>query len=449
MNEDDPFANYLDDDKTVLKPSPGRQRRQQAPTQSAAQPQHMPPVSFPEGGIREQLNLQSDKNQLLAAALPILSLVMQLRNSASHHDIPGLRSAVINEIKTFDQQAKGKGIAPAQVQTARYILCSLVDEVVLNTPWGGNSIWSTQGMLITFHKESWGGEKFFQVLDNIISQPGSYLDLLEVFYFCLSLGFEGKYRVLQQGQDRLQSVRENLYQVIQRQKGDYDKELSIQWRGITDKRNVLAKYIPLWVVGVATAALLTLLFIGFLYAINQASNPLMGQLYAAKDAIKAPADKPLTVAVQEQPVEPVVIEPSALEKIRQFLEPEIKQKKVAVLDQDGQSMIRILAKNFFASGSDKIRDQYQALLSRIGEALNIVSTPITVVGHSDNVPIFTARFPSNWDLSRARAQAVAVVLRQSYKKNNISAEGRADTQPLVPNDNAEHRAMNRRVEIDF
>ncbi|WP_349431427.1 type IVB secretion system protein IcmH/DotU [Methylomarinum sp. Ch1-1] len=444
MNQDDPFANFEDDDKTVLKPSPGRQRKPQAsPTPP---PESLPPVTPPEGGVQQQLQLQSDTNPLLGSALPILALVMPLRNSASHHDIGGLRNAVINEIKAFDQQARGKGCAAAQVQTARYLLCSLVDEVVLNTPWGGNSIWATQGMLITFHKESWGGEKFFQVLDNVIGQPGIYLDLLEVFYYCLSLGFEGKYRVLQRGSDRLQEVRENLYRVIQRQKGDFDRELSLQWRGITDKRNVLAKYVPLWVIGLATAAFLMLLFLGFLYSINQTSGPLMGQLYQIKDAIKAPAPAPMVV--EQKPLEVAVVEPTVLEKIRSFLQPEIEQKKVAVLDQDGQTMIRILAKSFFASGSDNIRDRHLPLLNRIAQALEVVKTPITVVGHTDNVPIFTARFPSNWDLSRARAQAVADVLRKHQLKHVI-AEGRADTQSLVPNDTAAHRALNRRVEINF
>nr|WP_305907338.1 OmpA family protein [Methylomarinum sp. Ch1-1]MDP4520080.1 OmpA family protein [Methylomarinum sp. Ch1-1] len=87
-------------------------------------------------------------------------------------------------------------------------------------------------------------------------------------------------------------------------------------------------------------------------------------------------------------------------------------------------------------------------MNRIAQALEVVKTPITVVGHTDNVPIFTARFPSNWDLSRARAQAVADVLRKHQLKHVI-AEGRADTQSLVPNDTAAHRALNRRVEINF
>jgi type VI secretion system protein ImpK len=73
-----------------------------------------------------------------------------------------------------------------------------------------------------------------------------------------------------------------------------------------------------------------------------------------------------------------------------------------------------------------------------------------VVGHTDNVPIFTARFPSNWDLSNARAKMVADFLsRNPQLINKIDSEGRADTQAMVPNDSPEHKAMNRRIEIIF
>jgi len=445
VNQDDPFGNYLDEDKTVIKPSPGRRKNTEFTSPVAQQP--VSEVSNSAVGD-QQLNLHSDDNVLVGKALPLLALVNQLRTSATHTDPSGLRNAVITEIKTFDTKARQAGCPADQVQTARYALCSLLDEVVLNTPWGCNSIWSTQGMLITFHKESWGGEKFFQVLNNIISQPGTYLNLLELFYYCLSMGFEGKYKVQEQGQNKLQDVRENLYQVIQRHKGDYEPDLSIAWRGITDKRNALSRFIPLWVVVAVVAALLSLIFVGFLYAINKNSGAEIGQQYQVRDALNIkPVKVKQPLPVSSAPEEPIV---PTIDKIRLFLAKEIADKRVAVVEKDGQSIIRILAKNFFASGSDKIQTHYLDLMTKISQALEIVDSQITVVGHTDNVPIFTVRFPSNWVLSQARAQAVANILLSNEKhKNRVIAEGRADTQSLVPNDSAQHRAMNRRVEINF
>ncbi len=448
MSNNDPFGNYLDEDKTVLKPSPGR-RNQHAATSAQTQSVNTDPtINFANESSflgTQKLNIHSDNNALVGGALSLLSLVAQLRNSSSHNDVPGLRNAIINEIKTFDSKARQSGCPADQVQTARYALCALLDEVVLNTPWGCDSIWSTQGMLITFHKESWGGEKVFQVLNNIIAQPGTYFNLLELFYYCLSLGFEGKYKIQEQGQNKLNDIRENLFQVIQRQKGEYERDLSSHWQGITDKRNALSRYIPLWVVGAITAAILTVIFIGFLYAINHSAGTEISQQYQIRDALNV---KPIVVkklssytAIAKVPV---------IDEIRQFLATEIAQKKVVVLDDNGQSIIRILAKNFFASGNNKVQSKYLPLMDKISQALELVSSQITVVGHTDNIPIFTVRFPSNWVLSQARAQAVAdILLRNKYHKGKVNAEGRADTQSLVANDSAVHRAMNRRVEINF
>ncbi len=460
MSQDDPFGNYLDEDKTVLKPSP-RRRSQNTDASSTPQTQNAA-MGAPHGQQSSafhgqdpstgtgQLNLNVEGNVLLSCALPLLSVVNQLRTSASHADVAGLRNSIINEIKTFDVKGRQSGCPVDQVQTARYALCSLLDEVVLNTPWGGNSVWSTQGMLITFHKESWGGEKFFQVLNNIISQPGTYLNLLELLYYCLSLGFEGKYKIQDQGQNKLYDIKENLYQVIQRQKGDYDHDLSLQWRGITDKRNALARYIPLWVVALVVAALLSFIYIGFLYAINSNSGNEIGKQYQISDAlnVQQPVIKKIkpVVSIPNIPA-PVPVTP-VIDKVRQFLAPEIAAKQVAVIDENGQSTIRILAKNFFASGRAKIQPQYLPLMGKISRALEVVDGQITVVGHTDNVPIFTVRFPSNWVLSQARAQSVAHILMKN-EKNKVLAEGRADTQSLVPNDSAKNRALNRRVEINF
>ncbi|MDO9241641.1 MAG: type IVB secretion system protein IcmH/DotU, partial [Methylicorpusculum sp.] len=243
VNQDDPFGNYIDDDKTILRPNPGgrKPKLQEPVSPKPIDVRASEPVALPEG-LHEQLG-HSDANPLTQCALSLLSLVAQLRNTSSHPDIAGLRTSIINEVKRFETTSLQRGVPADQVQAARYCLCTLLDETVLNTPWGNNSLWSTQSLLITFHKEAWGGEKFFQILKNIMQQPGTHLHLLELLYFCLCLGFEGKYRVQEHGMTRLEEVRENLYQIIQRQRGDYEHELSISWQGIKDKRNALSRLV--------------------------------------------------------------------------------------------------------------------------------------------------------------------------------------------------------------
>lgn len=446
MSKDDPFGNnYIDDDKTILRPMPGGRKPQ---TQTASPPPSPRPETF--AGISENLRAvcaQGARNPVTGAAISLLSMVSQLRNTAAHPDVAGLRAGIIEEIKQFELKIKSQGVSGEQAQAARYALCTLLDETVLNTPWGCNSIWSTQSLLIFFHKEAWGGEKFFLILKNCMQQPGTHLDLLELLYFCLCLGFEGRYRVEDHGLSKLAEIRENAYQIIQRQRGDAERSLSLHWQGIKDKRNVLAKFVPLWVIASVAGLLLMLSFLGFLYQINSASNPLLAKLYGLKDSF---AVQPVVAAE----IVPTVETPSAIPVVNQFdqltafLDPEIRSGEVVLLKINGKTVIRIMSKGFFASGSDKIMTQYYPLLDRISQALATVSDRIVVVGHTDSSPIFSAKYPSNWDLSKARALSVVEMLTGNKRISaTIVSEGRADTQPMVANDSPEHKSMNRRVEI--
>jgi type VI secretion system protein ImpK len=87
------------------------------------------------------------------------------------------------------------------------------------------------------------------------------------------------------------------------------------------------------------------------------------------------------------------------------------------------------------------------LLARIGDALAAIPGRVLVTGHTDGTPIRSARFPSNWHLSQARARAVAQTLAAKVPAGRMVAEGRADAEPIAANDTATHRARNRRVEI--
>src|SRR5690606_2760817 len=111
-------------------------------------------------------------------------------------------------------------------------------------------------LLSQFHNETWGGEKFFLMLDRAIREPARNLALLEFLYVCLALGFEGKYRVLERGRAQLDQVRDNLYRTLRQVRGEYERELSPHWRGVEDRRSRLARFVPLWAVAAFTGLLL-------------------------------------------------------------------------------------------------------------------------------------------------------------------------------------------------
>ncbi|MEM0923753.1 MAG: OmpA family protein, partial [Pseudomonadota bacterium] len=100
------------------------------------------------------------------------------------------------------------------------------------------------------------------------------------------------------------------------------------------------------------------------------------------------------------------------------------------------------------SGSDSLEPRFQPVVDRVAEAMNDEPGTIIVQGHSDNVPIRTARFPSNLHLSLARAKAVMERIADKLEdRDRVSAEGRAEKEPIAPNDTAEGRAKNRRIEV--
>lgn len=435
MNQDDPFASPGSSDGTIIRPTPGG-RRPESPAPAA------PPLQAAGHAGSVPLLPRTGLNPLENAAGTLLTLLTRLREAPSHPDPDSLRSQVIEEVKAFETRARGAGVRPEAVAAARYVLCTALDEAVLNTPWGSRSNWHQQSLLITFHKEAWGGEKFFLLLDKLVQDPTGNRELLELMYLCLALGFQGRYRVMSDGHTRLEELRERLYHTLQAQRGEFERELSPHWRGVVDRRNPLIRYVPLWVVGAAAAALLLIIYLGFSFSLNRASDPVFTALADIGKTIPPPG------GLSPPSPEPTPLRADKPGGLRAFLAPEVRQGLVEVKASASQTTVLIRGDNLFQSGSAVVNTAYQPLLKRIGEALKTEPGHVQVTGHSDNIPIHTLRFPSNWHLSQARAAAVAEVLAAvTGTPGRFTAEGRADAEPVADNGTPEGRARNRRVEI--
>src|SRR4029078_12796290 len=129
-------------------------------------------------------------------------------------------------IKLFESRARAAGVDPEKIVGARYALCTLLDETAASTPWGGSGGWGKQTLLTMFHNETWGGEKFFLLLSKLAQNPAGNRDLLELLYICLALGFQGRYRGLDNGKAQLESVRERLAAILQKGQPEYERDLS-------------------------------------------------------------------------------------------------------------------------------------------------------------------------------------------------------------------------------
>jgi type VI secretion system protein ImpK len=371
-------------------------------------------------------------NPLVGAANPLLDLVVPLRVMATHPNIEGLRSQLVAAIKKFESDAKAAGCAQEAIAVARYSLCTFLDETISSTPWGGSGAWASRSLLVAFHNEAFGGEKFFVILQRLCQQPSVNLHVLELMYICLALGLEGRYRVLDGGRGQLELLRERLQQLIRKERGPAEPALSLRWRGTNEKRPGLLRLVPLWVIAAVAGIILLAVHLGFSFLLNRQSDPV----YAALQRIRLVAPTP-PAPVANPPV-----------RVAKFLAPEIERGLVSVTETPDRSTIVLHGDGVFRSGSAEVESAYEPLLKRIGEALRPVPGKVIVIGHTDDVPSTSARYPSNWALSKGRAAQVVRMLEvQAGPPSRYSVEGRGETEPLVPNDSPANRARNRRVVI--
>ncbi len=217
-------------------------------------------------------------NELVYCASTLLSMMIKLSSSVMHNDIPSLKYKLQDEIKHFEIDSGRAGIANDKILQARYVLCTSLDEIVVSTPWGKESDWSQQSLLSLFHGETWGGEKFYLLLERLLKEPIKNLDILELMYICMSLGFQGKYRVIDNGLGEVEHLREDLYRQLRSLKNDFNKELSSHWHGVSDRRGALIRYVPLWVVGALSGVILLAMFSSFSYMLDQSSTPVINEI---------------------------------------------------------------------------------------------------------------------------------------------------------------------------
>lgn len=434
---DDPFA-FDDDDRTVLRPRnenpPGGPPRQPPP--GGGQPGHYQPG--------RQTPLLGGINSLEKAASRLLPLLITIKNTTNHPDPEQLRNKLIRELEDFKGSARKVLGDPKKVTQASYIMCTALDEAAMNTPWGHEANWAQHNLLATFHNEVIGGERFFTLLKGLAKNPADNIDLLELMYVCLALGYGGAYRIAQNGQETLTKVRLWLFEIIQSVRHNPDTVLAQHWAGTNMQERKLPRLTPLWVGLAAALALASIVYVTLLFKLGGHAETVAARFLAVKA-------EPLNVREITPPVaKPADPAPGAPQSktLTEHLQNEIDTGDLAVFEEYDHGKIRLVGDNLFGSGRATVNQDTIPLLTRISDVLSEYKGSIDVTGHSDNIPIRSAKYPSNLALSLARAKSVTAQLGVSLTdKDRLLAEGKGDTDPIADNANKAGRRENRRVEI--
>ncbi len=407
---------------TILMPAPGGQATVAMKRAAAVAAQPGADLQRLVAGI----------NPMLEAAATLLALVPQLRATVSHADPEGLRRQLLEHIARFEALAGARGVPRPKVTAARYILSSFIDEVISRTPWGGGSGWNRHTLLQEFHEERWGGEKAFQLLERLSQDAQANADLLELFYVCLRLGFEGRYSERSEGRAELETIAGRVLEVIHpAQQAVLARTLSPRWEGVAMQQRRLA-VLPPWVIIAGTAGLLLALWLVLGARLDAAAQPVFRAIHAVPQALRLDRS-----------------ETASKPRLAPLLKDEVARGALQVVDEPMRSVVRVPADGLFVPGSARLVPAQGALLQRIAAALATVPGQVAVIGHADDQPVVSPQFPSSWHLTRERAMAVqAALVQHGVPPGRARAEGRADAEPLVPNAGEAQRARNRRIEIE-
>ena len=269
--------------------------------------------------------------------------------------------------------------------------------------------------------------------------------MLEFLYMCMSLGFEGRLRVEQGGMEKHTQIRASLARIIRGQRGALEHDLSPNWEGIKKPFKKLSAWKLVWAALAVTVTLLTAQFLGLSYALSNQTERVIGQLSIIDSG---PVAQLLRRAPPPPPSPPAPTAEEQLQKVEGFLQEEIDDGIIEVFQKGNTLVIRIAGSNMFGSGSDDLQPQFEEPINRVANSLNEEPGPVIIVGHSDNVPIRSSRFPSNMHLSLARAKSVMSGIAKTFDDpSRLTAEGRADKEPIADNGTREGRAKNRRIEV--
>ncbi|NKI50380.1 DotU family type IV/VI secretion system protein [Pseudomonas fluorescens] len=283
-------SEYTQDEKTVLL-----DRETHEPAQG-------PLTDFPSPPRYEQLedrmiyaghrldthSFQTGLNPLVAAALAVLFEVIGIRVCSGRENLGTLNDRLVLAVTQFETRALQGGVENSQVMSARYVLCSVIDEAVVTTPWGAQSEWSKMSLLSRFHNETFGGEKVFQLLERLTRDPVKHLAMLELLYLCLSLGFEGKYRVMERGVAQLEAVRDALYRQIRHVRGEPAAQALLPAQQRADRRKQVRVIPATWWVGLTLVCVLAM-YTGFAWVLsNERTNALHPLQLSASDLVRTP-----------------------------------------------------------------------------------------------------------------------------------------------------------------
>ncbi|MFK0689354.1 type IVB secretion system protein IcmH/DotU [Mesorhizobium sp. IMUNJ 23033] len=436
MSRDDPFGLSEDRERTRIRLTGSPMPRPMAPL--------LPGVPVKRA--------RAHPNALVNAFAPLLEFAPELESALPPENPEALRTRLLDELVRARDTAMAAGSSMERADQAAWVVAALLDDLALNTPWGGASAWPRQPLVVMLRGDVDAGTQFFTRLDELERHPNRDRELLELQYHCLALGFRGKYRVPGRSGDRsINAVRVAAARFLR----DADAEgapLSPNWKGVIASDEPQRFIVPIWVMALAAAVIATAIHVGLSMGLSSQAV----ELSALVRALPPPSRADITRAspkVEEPPPEAVSVDFALLPEFEAGAPGDLKK---ALSGTESVSLARLVIQasnpELFQSSRATLTEGFEPLIGSIAKVIlanQELIGQITVVGHTDSIPLQRSNpLSTNQRLSEERAATIAEMLVQNgVPQDRVRSEGRAATDPVADDSTREGRALNRRVEV--
>ncbi len=251
-------------------------------------------IPIPQAKVINNFKLRGDSiNPIIDASTPLMGFMIRVQNLKSVENIAVIRNRVAEEIRSIERELTELKYDKATILAHRYTLCSAIDEFVMGSNLASDGYWSDNSLLSQFHNERWGGEKFFSILNRIMSESHHYLHVLEFMYMLLGLGFEGMYRVRHNGKEELRYIIEEVADIIKKHEEWEETNYTNDIANIYDKKYHIKTYrLPLLISLISLLALFGFWLIMTIKT-NKEVNDVLAGIGQEKQVAELKIDTPL------------------------------------------------------------------------------------------------------------------------------------------------------------
>ncbi len=195
----------------------------------------------------------TQKIRLADICSEIFKLIMQLRTFQDYSEFELLRKHIVSLLDRMEMEAKRNNYKSKDIQGAKFALIAFIDETIISSEWSQKETWTAKPLQLQIYDSFDAGEVFFKRLKEFRSRPNDYIDLIEIYYLCLALGFKGKYGLKEN--ENLKVFTEDVFKDLKKTMGNKNLELSPSKHPKDEKTDVKGKEIPVWVFGIGATTI--------------------------------------------------------------------------------------------------------------------------------------------------------------------------------------------------